>query len=356
MAASRCGARLAILLAAGILPANAQTQIQVYGAWHCSNDYCAWATVRTLTDFDKANHWMIDRGDGRPSVNLVVFSFVNPVKLMNLTNDPETVNGIPIGMTPAIVNYFTSKQVRVMFSIGGASYTGDWDKALSTNPVQLARHAAAAAKQFGVGMEIDYENDKNPNLAGLRSFIAAYRSQVPYDATGANPAARLTIDLGCGDTYLTALAAEATGKWLSTANPVLDYANAMVPNRQYKSAAAAEAQWRQHVNGTPESSPAVPPLAPAKFTGSLFLVGKRPVPECTNFSASLEAGTRSFVRTVAPHGDGSTPGMLGYMFWAAECEGNSKVCTTPPNTCQGGTGAGAARFNIPIPMPPLRQN
>lgn len=333
-----------------------QTPIQVYGAWQCSNDYCSWSTVRTLTDFDSANHWMIDRGDGLPSVNLAVLSFVNPVKLMNLTNDPETVNGIPIGMTSAIVGYFTGANVRVMFSIGGASYTSLWDQALASNPTQLGLNAAAAARQFGVGMEIDYENDSNPNLTGLQSFITAYRSQIPYDATGANPAARLTIDLGSGDTYLTALAAQATAKWLSTTNPVLDYANAMVSSRQYKDAANAEEQWGQHVNGMPKSSPPVAPLAPAKLTGSVFLVGKNPIPECTNFSASLEDSTGSFVQTEAPHGAGSTPGMLGYMFWAAECQGTGTVCTTPPHTCQGGVGVGATSYNIPIPMGPLRQN
>jgi hypothetical protein len=49
------------------LPAAAATStpIQVYGAWHCSNDACTWAAVRNMTDFDTANHWLIDRGDGR---------------------------------------------------------------------------------------------------------------------------------------------------------------------------------------------------------------------------------------------------------------------------------------------------
>jgi hypothetical protein len=87
-----------------------------------------------------------------------------------------------------------------MFSIGGASYKKDWDKELSSNPTQLGINAA---KQFNVGMEIDYESS-SPNLTGLQSFVTAYRSVVPYDATGANYAARLTIDLGDGDTYLNA--------------------------------------------------------------------------------------------------------------------------------------------------------
>jgi hypothetical protein len=133
---------------------------------------------------------------------------------------------------------------------------------------------------------------------------------------------------------------------------VLDYANAMVSNTQFKNASAAETPWRQHVNG---DSPVVP-LAPAKLTGSVYLVGKKPIPECTNFGTSLEKTTRSFVQTAPPHGAETTPGMLGYMFWAAECQGTGTVCTTPPNTCQGGVGAGATNYNIPIPMPALRQN
>jgi hypothetical protein len=50
-----------------------------------------------------------------------------------------------------------------------------------------------------------------------------------------------------------------------------------------------------------------------------------------------------------------TPGMLGYMFWAAECSGTRNVCTTPPNTCEGGVGVGATELDVTIPMPPLRQ-
>src|ERR1051326_5681321 len=69
---------------------NAQTQIQVYGLWHCSSDACSWAAAPNMTTFDTQNHWIIDRGNGRPSVNLVVLSFVNPLKLMNLTDRKST--------------------------------------------------------------------------------------------------------------------------------------------------------------------------------------------------------------------------------------------------------------------------
>jgi hypothetical protein len=327
-------------------------QMQVYGAWHCSNDYCSWATARDMTDFDTKNHWMIDRGDGQPSVNLVVLSFVDPLKLMNGTTDSGDTNGIPNGMNANIVNYFKSHNVRVMVSIGGQTYTSDWDTALSTNPTQLGINAANMAKSLGVGVEIDYENTRSPNTSGLQQFVTAYRSQIPYDATGANWAARLTIDLGAGDQYLTILAKYAGQNWLNPSNPVLDYANAMVPNKQPTSASNAESNWIQHIDGYN----GVPPLAPAKMTGSLYIVtGTNPAPECTNFSASLENSTGSWVQTIAPAGSGTTSGLLGYMFWAAECQSTHEICTTPPNTCEGGVGVGSKTYSIPYPMPALRQ-
>jgi hypothetical protein len=332
------------------------TQIQIYGTWHCSNDACTWGTVRDMTDFDTKNHWIIDRGDGVPSVNLVVLSFVDPLKLMNLTNDSQTVNGIPIGMNQQIVSYFTSHNIRVMLSIGGFTFISNWDSALASNPTQLGLNAAAAAKNLGVGIEIDYEENTSPNLAGLQSFITAYRSQLPYDATGANPAARLTIDVAAGDRYLIDLDRQATINWLTTINPVLDYANALVPSKQPTSASAAEGNWQEHIDGKPNFAPPIPPLAPAKFTGSLFITdGHNVIPECNNFSSSLEDSTGSYVQTVAPNGAGTSSGMLGYMFWASECPSTRNICTTPPNTCQGGVGVGAKTFNIPLPMPALRQ-
>jgi Glycosyl hydrolases family 18 len=337
-------------------PASAR-QMEIYGAWHCGNDFCTWSTVRNPADFDTKNHWIIDRGDGVPSVNLVVLSFVNPLKLLNRTNDAQTINGAPIGMNSAVVNYFASHNIRVMLSIGGITYTDDWDSALSANGTQLGLNAAALAQQLHVGIEIDYENNTNPNLPALQNLITAYRSVLPYDATGANPAARLTIDLAAGDQYLVKLAAKATTDWLNTSSPVLDYANAMVPNKQPNSASSAESNWQQHISGYPRITPPVPPLAPAKMTASLYIVtGKNPCPECTNFSNSLEKSTGNWVQTVAPAGAGTTPGLLGFMFWAAECQGAHSVCTTPPNTCQGGVGVGSSTYSIPFPMPALRQN
>jgi hypothetical protein len=354
---------LLALLAATVLtvpvPAHAATgtPIQVYGAWHCSNDACLWGTVRDMTDFDRNNHWLVDRGDGRPSVNLVILSFVNPLRLLNNTTDASTLNGVPRGMNSAVVSYFTSHGIRVMLSIGGITYVNDWNTALATNGTQLGLNAAAVASQLGVGIEIDYEESSSPNVTGLQAFIDAYRSQHPYDASGANPTARLTIDVAAGDRWLIALDRKATSDWLRTDTPVLDYANAMVPSRQPTSASDAEANWQEHIVGKSNYSPPIPPLAPAKFTGGLYIAeGKQVRPECTNFGSSLQNSTGSWVQNAAPMGAGTTPGLLGYMFWAAEKPSTRGVTTTPPNTCEGGVGAGATAYSVPVPMPALRQS
>jgi hypothetical protein len=335
-------------------PPGPLAQLQVYGVWHCGNDACTWSTVRDMTEFDQKNHWIIDRGNRSPSVNIVVLSFVHPLKLLNQTTDAGTLNGVPRGMTVDVVNYFKSRGIRVMLSIGGITYVDPWNQALAQNPTQFGLNAAAVAQQLGVGIEIDYEENMNPDLAGLQAFIDAYRSVLPYDATGTNHAARLTIDLAAGDRWLIPLTTKATTDWLTTNNPVLDYANAMVPARQ-PTTSGAITNWQEHVDGKPQYDPPIPPLAPAKFTGSLWLTGQKLLPECNNFSASLQNSTGTFVRSVAPNGAGTTSGMLGYMFWAAECEGTRTVCTIPPNTCEGGVGVGATTYTIPIPMPPLRQ-
>ena len=341
----------------GVAPAPAAvTPIQIYGAWHCADDACIWGRVRTVAEFDAMNHWLIDRGDGRPSVNIVVLSFLHPVKLLHRTTDATTLDGVPRGMTPAIVDYFTSRGIRVMLSIGGITYVDPWNQALAEDAAQLGRNAAAVATQLGVGIEIDYEENSGPDLAGLQAFISAYRALLPYDASGANPAARLTIDLAAGDRWLIDIGRKATADWLRTTGPVLDYANAMVPARQ-PSPSSAQANWQEHVDGKPQFAPPYPPLAPAKFTGGLYVAeGNKVRPECVNFSASLQNSTSAFVQSVAPNGAGTTAGMLGYMFWAAERPSTRGVTTQPPNTCQGGMGAGATALSVPIPMPPLRQS
>ena len=332
------------------------TPVQIYGSWHCGNDYCTWGAARDMTEFDSMNRWLVDRGNGQPSVNLVVLSFVHPYRLLKKTTDAQTLNGIPRGMTPAIINYFKSRGIRVMLSIGGITYVSAWNQALAENATQLGLNAAEVAGSLGVGIEIDYEESRRPDTTRVQAFIDAYRSVHPYDATGANHPARLTIDLAAGDRWLIGLTTKATRDWLRTDVPVLDYANAMVPARQ-PTATAATANWQEHVDGKPQYSPPILPLAPAKFTGSFYIAeSTKALNECVNYSKSLQSATRSFVEGVLPKGAGTTAGMLGYMFWAAERPSTRGIGTVPPNTCENGVGAGATALGVSIPMPTLRVN
>ncbi|MBY5992354.1 hypothetical protein [Ferrimonas balearica] len=333
----------------GTEPPLERTPMQIFGVWHAGNHYADWSLVRDMDEFDQTNRWIIDRGDGRPSVNLVVLSFLQPLEVLAM-DSADPASGVPVGMTQAVVDYFKDRQIRVMMSIGGITYVDFWDQALAQDATQLGLNAAAIAAFFGVGMEIDYENASDPNLTGLQAFIDAYRSVHPYDPSGANPAARLTIDLAAGGRYLQDLNRHATTHWLDNANPVLDYANAMVHR-----ASGTPSHWQEHVDGMPTYDPKIPPKAPNRFTGGLFLKGN--MDNCTDFDGSEQKAHEAYVHTVAPNGAGTTPGMLGYMFWATGVPSARKnyVPTYPPNSCEGGMGVAATVFEVPIPMEPLRQ-
>jgi len=336
--------------------AETPTPMQVFGVWHCGNHYCDWNEDIDLTAFDRANRWLVDRDMDAstaevPSVNLVVLSFVNPLTMLQGTKT-DLYSMIPRGMTPEVVNYFKDRGIRVMLSIGGITYTDDWDAALLAAPYELGLRAAYTAGALGVGIEIDYENASNPNLDGLQIFIDAYRSVHPYDATGTNPAARLTIDVAAGDRWLIALNRHATQYWLRAEAPVLDYANAMVGG----TASGTPTDWQEHVDGKPQYAPPVPPLAPARFTGALYLKGNNA--NCLNFAQSEQKAYADYVQRVLPNATafpaGYTPGMLGYMFWAAGTP-SARKAYVPTTDCTAGAGTAADAFAIPVPMPPLRQ-
>jgi len=243
-------------------------------------------------------------------------------------------------------------------------YTGDWNEALAQNAAGLGAKAAQVAIDLGVGIEIDYEENTTPNLVGLQAFINAYRSIIPFDSTGSNHSARLTIDVAAGCRYLIDINRKASADWLGM-NPskpqVLDYANAMVTARPYGNAADAIGWWQEHIDGKPQYSPPVPPLAPAKFTGALYLTSRSGLPSCNDYPNSLQAELKSFVETVEPHPSiidaGWTPGMLGFMFWAAGCPGTRSLCTIPSDgyTCEGGIGQASIEMGLPLNTTKLRQ-
>lgn len=315
--------------------------MSIYGVWHCGNHFCDWSQVRDMQEFDRANRWIVDRNDGddhRPAVNLVVLSFLKPMELLLGTTNGAFVNGIPAGMTPAIVDYFSSRGIRVLLSMGGVTYTDSWNQALVTDPAGLARNAVAAVNDLGAdGLEIDWENGTPTvaQMAGIEIFIDTYNS-----LTGAV----LTLDLAVGNRYLQELSRRAAANWLPAGR--IDYVNAMVPRGEPDTA-----QWQEHVDGKANYDPPILPKAPAKIAVSMWLTnGRQPLANCINFEASTQLAKSSYVQAVQPNGAGATHGFLGYMFWAAECPSSRNVCTTPPTSCEGGMGVGASRFAIPVPL------
>ena len=145
---------------------------------------------------------------------------------------------------------------------------------------------------------------------------------------------------------------KATADWLKTTNPVLDYANAMVPARQPSASGAIE-NWDEHIDGKLQYVTEIPPLAPCKFTGALYISGNSPTAECVNFYSSIQYTNRDYIQKIMPNGAGQTSVMLGLMFWAAECPSTRQTCVT---NCSNGLGEGSKYFGMSVPMPALRQN
>lgn len=326
--------------------------ISIFGVWHCGNSFCDWSQERTILtpegnpgEFHLANSWIIDRdGDGvagDPAVNLVVLSFLKPMELLDGTSNGAFTNGIPTGMTSDVVDYFKSHGIRVLLSMGGVTYTDSWNQALVTDAEGLAINAFAAVQSLGAdGLEIDWENG-TPNvdeLVGIETFINKFISLT--ETTGEV----LTLDLAVGTRYLQELSRRAAADWLP--NGKINYINAMVARGD-----PSIDQWQEHIDGKPNYNPPILPKAPAKIAVSLWLTdGRRPNANCVDFDTSSQLEKAGYVQNVLPNGEGTTKGLLGYMFWAAECPSTRNVCTTPPKSCENGMGESATHFNIPIPL------
>jgi len=165
---------------------------------------------------------------------------------------------------------------------------------------------------------------------------------------GANQAARLTVDLGDGDTYLTALANYATTNWLKTSGPVLDYANAMVSspeNCHLDFGGLLETTHRRTFRICCRRS------RPAKL-GRERLGGRNNIiPNCNNYPTSDQEVAANFVETIPPAGAGEQPqACWAICSGAAVARAMAAVCTFPRRTpAEAGVGAGATALNIPIP-------
>jgi len=277
----------------------------LYGIWYCADDGCEWSTEPNLSNAQ----WMVDRGDGKPTFNVVIFSFLDPLAVMQ-----KGMGAVPSGMTHKAVNFFTSKGIAVLFSIGGEVYSSDgkWSQALA-NPATLARNAAAISQAFGVGIEIDFEVDSSQYSSALDTFVKTYRSIIPYSSS---PKSYLTVDMGAGTGYLTTISKLAT-QWLNATQ--IQWANAMVTGSPYGSISEATQYWQQHLTGAGWAG--IPPMRPSSLVVSLY--SSDGSSNCHNYQGTVLEGGVNWV---------GQKGSRGIFFWAGGCPSNPSSCIS---NCQG---------------------
>ena len=192
-------------------------------------------------------------------MNLVVLSFVQPMKLLNLITDSQTTMGVPVGMTQDIVNYFTSHNVRVMLSIGGATYTTFWDQALTPTPPSSALTPPILLSPWEWGSKSIRkrhrpQSDRPARLHRCLSLCSSVQSK------RRKPRRKVDHRSAAGDRSLVTICRKATSDWLTAARPVLDYANATVPmasrpRRCRSQLAGARGRQDQHQSSDPAASP-----------------------------------------------------------------------------------------------------
>ena len=175
-----------------------------------------------------------------------------------------------------------------MLSIGGITYTNDWDTALATNPAQLARNAAArraAARRRHRDRLRELQLAESHRPADVHRHLPVAPALRRHRCEPGRPA-----DHRPGRRRSVADRADPEGdRRLADARR---YAGSRLRQRDGPVASSrprrrAESNWQEHLTGKTNYNPPIPPLAPAKFTGSLYIAeGSKVRPECNNFSTS----------------------------------------------------------------------
>jgi hypothetical protein len=146
---------LAIFAAAQAIPSV------ISGPWYYiadgNEDSHAYSTIPS---------WMNNAG------NWISLAFMNPKDLSG-TSDP-----VP-AVYKTTTTYFKNLGKTVFFSIGGYGFAGDWTwLSDSTAAYNAGAVAASIAKNYSVGIEIDYEGGADPT-SGLASFVQGFRAYAP---------------------------------------------------------------------------------------------------------------------------------------------------------------------------------
>jgi len=141
---------LTIVLITNALPGK------VSGPWY----YIADGTESSF-GFSTVPSWLNNAG------NVISLAFMDPSTLA--VPDAFKTNA----------TYFKSRGKTVFFSIGGAAYEGRWNWLNDASRAASAgNQCAQIAKQYSVGIEIDYEGGADP-LNGLTTFVQHFRSSCP---------------------------------------------------------------------------------------------------------------------------------------------------------------------------------
>jgi len=206
----------------------------VLQVWYGGDDECNWAETASTSRIS----WILNRGDSKPTANVICFAFVQPSLLAASTS------GVPSAMISAI-SYFQNAGILVVLSIGGASYVGDFEDVLNSasSTQSLAENAASVASQYHVGIEIDFEpNDISPYEDNLALLVSTYRGIIPYSASGA-PESVLNIDVGPSSGWPAGMSAFVSAH-LSSFN----WANAMVNNVHCESSSTTSGYWESQIS------------------------------------------------------------------------------------------------------------
>ena len=227
-----------------------------------------------------------------------------------------------------------------MLSIGGITYVDAWNQALAQNATQLGLNAAEVAGRSASASRSTTRRTAARTSPGYRPSSTPIARCTPYDATGNDPAARLTIDLAAGDRWLIALHRRGHRRLAHARR-----AGARLRERDGAGPAAERVPRADELAGARGRQAEVRAADPAARAARVHreplyrggLEGAAGVHQLQRLAAELDRRIRAS-RRAERRGDDAGHARLHVLGGGAAL---ARGCTTPPNTCEGGVGAGA---------------